>query len=135
MTNQAECARCYGSQKNHKLLIGTVEEVTSSVTKTGRTRTYVTADFVLGGNVTKKSTLNIQSVKTGLHSIIGTASGHPAIKMPLTLSMRNINILKTWVDAANTLHGDMTSHTGGITMMGKGALNAKSSKQKLNTKS
>ena len=29
----------------------------------------------------------------------------------------------------------MTSHTGGITMMGKCALYAKSSKQKLNTKS
>jgi len=55
--------------------------------------------------------------------------------MPLTLAIHNVSIIKTWVDAAYTLHGDMTSHTGCITMMGKGALNAKSSKQKLNTKS
>ena len=55
--------------------------------------------------------------------------------MSLTLSIDNISILKTWVDAAYTLRSDMTSHTGGITMMGKGALYAKPSKQKLNTKS
>jgi len=54
--------------------------------------------------------------------------------MPFTLSIDNISILKTWVDAAYTLHGDMTSQPGGIIMTGKGALYAKSSKQKLNTK-
>ena len=55
--------------------------------------------------------------------------------MPLALSIDTISILKTWIDTAYTLHGNITSHKGGITMMGKGALYAKSSKQKLNTKS
>ena len=54
--------------------------------------------------------------------------------MPLTLSIDNISILKTWVDAAYTLHGNMTSQPGGIIMTGKGALYAKSSQQKLNIK-
>jgi hypothetical protein len=45
--------------------------------------------------------------------------------MPLTLSIKNMSVLKTWVDAANALH----NHDG------KGILYGKSSKQKLNTKS
>jgi len=55
--------------------------------------------------------------------------------MPLTLSIDNMSVLKTWVDAAYALHNDMRSHTGGAIMMGKGILYGKSSKQKLNRKS
>jgi hypothetical protein len=47
----------------------------------------------------------------------------------------NLTIVKTWVDAAFATHEDMKSHTGGVIMMGKGALYASSKRQKLNTKS
>ena len=41
----------------------------------------------------------------------------------------------TWIDAAYAVHDNMRSHTGGLMSMGWGALEAKSTKQKLNTKS
>eukprot|EP00980_Cylindrotheca_fusiformis_P009115 scaffold1977_cov73-Cylindrotheca_fusiformis.AAC.1 len=55
--------------------------------------------------------------------------------MPLTLSIDNLCVVKTWVDAAFATHDDMRSHTGGIISMGKGALYASSRRQKINTKS
>jgi hypothetical protein len=60
---------------------------------------------------------------------------HSTLNMPFTLSIDDTREVKTWVDAAYALHDDMKSHTGGVIMMGKGVLYAKSSKQKLNTKS
>jgi hypothetical protein len=58
------------------------------------------------------------------------------IDMPLTLSIDNISVVKTWVDAAYGVHNDnMRSQTGGTIMMGKGTLYSKSAKQKINTKS
>lgn len=60
---------------------------------------------------------------------------HSTIDMPLTISIDNMSIVKTWVDAAYATHDDMRSHTGGVIMMGKGTLYAKSSKQKINVKS
>jgi hypothetical protein len=48
--------------------------------------------------------------------------------MPLTLSIDNISVIKTWVDAAYSVHNDnMRSQTGGTIMMGKGTLYSKSS--------
>ena len=41
----------------------------------------------------------------------------------------------TWVDAAFATHMNMHSHTGGTMSFGVGIVHAKSSKQKLNTKS
>ena len=41
----------------------------------------------------------------------------------------------TWIDAAFAVHPNMRSQTGGIMSFGWGALHARSSKQKLNTKS
>ena len=55
--------------------------------------------------------------------------------MPLTLSIDNVSVIKTWVDASYGVHDNMRSHTGGIIMMGKGALYGKSSKQKITVKS
>jgi len=43
--------------------------------------------------------------------------------------------LFTWIDAAYAVHGNMRSLTGGVISMRLGILHAKSSKQKLNTKS
>ena len=53
----------------------------------------------------------------------------------LTLEVDNLNISKWYADAAFPVHLDYKSHTGGIHTMGKGAIQAISSKQKLNTKS
>ena len=60
---------------------------------------------------------------------------HDTINMPLTLSINNLSVIKTWVDASYAIHPDRRSHTGGTIMMGKGALCAKSITQKLNSKS
>jgi hypothetical protein len=60
---------------------------------------------------------------------------HGTIDLPLTLSIDNLCVVKTWVDAAFATHHDMRSHTGGYITMGKGALYASSKRQKLNTKS
>ena len=57
------------------------------------------------------------------------------VDMPLTLSIDNLSIIKTWVDAGYGVHRDMRSQTGGAIMMGKGVLHAKSGKQKINVKS
>ena len=47
----------------------------------------------------------------------------------------NIENIFTWVDASFAVHNNMRSHTGGNMSFGWGVLHAKSSKQKLNTKS
>jgi len=55
--------------------------------------------------------------------------------MPLILGADSLAKSKSWVDAAYAVHGDMKSHTGGATSLGRGAIMCKSTKQKLNTKS
>ena len=41
----------------------------------------------------------------------------------------------SWIDASYAGHPDLKSHTGAATSFGRGVINTKSSKQKLNTKS
>ena len=53
----------------------------------------------------------------------------------LELSIDNLSIIKWYVDAAFAVHGDMRSHTGAMMTLGKGAIQAISTKQKLNTRS
>ena len=53
----------------------------------------------------------------------------------LTLRADCLNVLKWYVDASFAVHPDFRSHTGGVLTMGKGAVQAVSSKQKLNTRS
>ena len=55
--------------------------------------------------------------------------------MVMTLSINDMSIIKTWTDASYAVHADMRSHTGANITMGKGTLYARSTKQKLNTKS
>ena len=57
------------------------------------------------------------------------------IDMPLTISIEDMNVLKTWIDASYAIHGDMRSHTGRVVMMGKEALYGKCGKQGVNVKS
>ena len=42
--------------------------------------------------------------------------------------------IKTWVDASYGTRINMKGHTGGVISMGRGMINHKTSKQKLNTK-
>ena len=51
------------------------------------------------------------------------------------LGVDDITKMKTWVNVSFAVHRDMKSHTGGAVSFGTGAVMAKSSKQKLNTKS
>jgi hypothetical protein len=60
---------------------------------------------------------------------------HSTINMKMTLSVDDLSIIKTWVDASYATHADMKSHTGANITLGKGTIYARSLKQKLNTKS
>ena len=51
------------------------------------------------------------------------------------LAADNLGDIFTWIDASYAVHPNMRSHTGGTMSMGLGVVHAKSSKQKLNTKS
>ena len=56
-------------------------------------------------------------------------------ELKLTLEADNMNVIKWWADGAFAVHNDCKSHTGGIMMIGKGAVYSTSTKQKINTKS
>ena len=56
-------------------------------------------------------------------------------EMALKLKAGNMNIFKWFVDASCGVHGDMRGHTGGCSMLEKGAVIGQSSKQKSNAKS
>ena len=53
----------------------------------------------------------------------------------LTLSADNLHALNWWVDASFAVHKDMRSHTGVMLSLGRGAVYANSTRQKLNTRS
>jgi Reverse transcriptase (RNA-dependent DNA polymerase) len=52
-----------------------------------------------------------------------------------TLSAENLGIVKWYVDTSFAVHDDYKSHTGATMLMGSGAIQSISRKQKLNTKS
>ena len=53
----------------------------------------------------------------------------------MRLQITDMTVIKWWVDASFTVHPNMRGHTGGVMMMGRGAIIATSTKQKLNTRS
>eukprot|EP00957_Ditylum_brightwellii_P023345 1762550-Ditylum_brightwellii.AAC.1 len=55
--------------------------------------------------------------------------------MLLTLETDSLNCMQWWVDASFAVYPSMKSHTGGVLMMGRGAICTGSTKQKLNTQS
>jgi hypothetical protein len=57
------------------------------------------------------------------------------VNMPLTLEANGSAIFKWWIDASYGVHPDMRSHTGGVLSLGKGAVYATSTRQKVGTKS
>lgn len=52
-----------------------------------------------------------------------------SIELELTLEADNMNVIKWWADGAFAVHDDYKSHTGGIMMMGKGAVYSTSTKK------
>ena len=57
------------------------------------------------------------------------------IALPLTLQVSDTKLMQWWIDASYGVHPDMKSHTGGVLTLGKGAVYATSTRQKINTKS
>ena len=58
------------------------------------------------------------------------------IDMSRVIGKNGLEILQTWVDASYAINQGMKGHTGGGVMtMGRGVINNKCSKQKLNTRS
>jgi hypothetical protein len=55
--------------------------------------------------------------------------------MPLILKADSLNIIKWWVDASYTTHGDCRRHTGANVPLGRWSVIGMSKKQKLSTKS
>eukprot|EP00957_Ditylum_brightwellii_P085300 6487800-Ditylum_brightwellii.AAC.1 len=51
------------------------------------------------------------------------------------LKADSLNRMRWWIDASFAVHPDIRSHSGGVMMMGRGAVFSSSTKQKLNTKS
>jgi len=70
-----------------------------------------------------------QKLKRVLMYIRGT------IDMPRIMSLKDFSTMDIYVDAAHAVHHDMRGQTGGCIQMGTGLIHARSSKQKLNTKS
>lgn len=56
-------------------------------------------------------------------------------RLVLTLEADRLDVVKWWVDSSFAVHKDMRSHTGGAMSLGKGAVYATSTWQKLNTRS
>ena len=52
----------------------------------------------------------------------------------MTLSVDDLSIIKTWVDASYATNNDTKSQTGANITLGKGTIYARLLKQKLNTK-
>ena len=55
--------------------------------------------------------------------------------LKLRLRADNLRVIKWYVDASYAVHPDFKSHTGAVMTMGRGAVQAMSKKQKLNTRS
>jgi len=48
--------------------------------------------------------------------------------MPRIVGADRLDAIQTWVDALYGTHNDMRWHTGGLTSMGPGVINSKSTK-------
>ena len=82
----------------------------------------------LTSRVTKEDEDDWKKLKRMLQYINAT------INMKMTLSVDDLIIIKTWVDASYATHNDMKSHTGANITLGKGTIYARLLNQKFNTK-
>jgi hypothetical protein len=119
---------CSKLNEDDRKLLHSITAKLLFVSKRGRPDIQVPISF-LTSRVTRADRDDWKKLKRLLEYL------HDTIDMPLTLSIDNLSVIKTWVDASYAIHPDMRSHTGGAIMMGKGALCAKSITQKLNSKS
>jgi hypothetical protein len=119
---------CSKLNEDDRKLLHSITAKLLFVSKRGRPDIQVPISF-LTSRVTRADRDDWKKLKRLLEYLNDT------IDMPLTLSIDNLSVIKTWVDASYAIHPDMRSHTGGTIMMGKGALCAKSITQKLNSKS
>ena len=55
--------------------------------------------------------------------------------MPRIIGADGMDVLQTYVDASYAIHTDMKGHTGGLMTLGRGIIQGKANKQKINTKS
>jgi hypothetical protein len=55
--------------------------------------------------------------------------------LTMTSETQDITSIKWWIDASYAIHPDMRSHTGGVLIIGRGALYTTSTRQKLTTRS
>ena len=101
------------------------------ITKRGRPDIELAVSF-LCTRVSKCNGSDWKKLRRVLRYLYGT------INDVRILSMENMDTIFTsftFVDVAYAVHHDMRSHTGGGLSLGRGLIHAKSSKQKLNTKS
>ena len=57
------------------------------------------------------------------------------IDMPIIIGANGLDLIKTYVNASYAVYEDMRGYTGGLMTMGRGVIQGKTTKQKLNTKS
>jgi hypothetical protein len=55
--------------------------------------------------------------------------------LTMTVETQDITSIKWWIDALYATHPDMHSHTGGVLIIGRGALYTTSTRQSLTTRS
>ena len=60
---------------------------------------------------------------------------YDTIDMPRIIGAKGMDMMCTYVDASYGVHDDMKGHTGGLMTLGRGIIQGKATKQKLNTKS
>jgi len=83
-------------------------------------------------------TTRVQSPNDGDYKKLGRCIKYlrDTAELKLTLEAeKGMSIARWWVDGSFAVHRDLRSHTGSVLSLGKGAVIAQSSKQKLNTRS
>ena len=94
-------------------------------------------EFLKGGSLSIDTSEHvkeaIEDFKEDVTKTVNSAAAHGLFSVDVRAD--DLGKLFTWIDAAYAVHPDMRSHTGGAMSMGLGVVQAKSSKQKLNTKS
>ena len=83
----------------------------------------------LGKRTTKADVFDREKLLRLLSYLEGT------IEMKLTLGADDLHVIKWWADSSFAVHPDMKSHSGLFGTLGRGAIFAKSTTQKLNTTS
>ena len=98
------------------------------VSKRARVDIDLTVSF-LCTRVSKSTEEDWVKLKRLLHYLYGT------LDMEMIIGANGLDLMETYVDASYAVHHDMRGHTGALMTLGRGIIQGKASKQKLNTKS